>query len=122
MQFNEVDLERTQLSQKWAEISKVFAAQWRSILLCLIMVIESIYFAAAFWTEQVKVTNAEQKNEAVLDFGTCLVSNQENKTACMDYTGPLIMSKGVALGTMAIAAVNSFPPHPFLSFVLELQS
>jgi predicted ABC-type sugar transport system permease subunit len=109
--FNEVDLERTQLSQKWAGISKIFAAQWRSMLLSLLMVVESIYFATTFWAEQVKITNVSQESQAVFDFGACLVLSQGNETACMDYTGPLTMSKGVVLGTMAIAAVWSLAPR-----------
>jgi hypothetical protein len=91
--------------QRWRHIQTMFLLQWRSIALSILVVVESIYFAAVYWAEDKKFVSAGS-NPKVQEFGLCLITHGGDKTKCTDAAKGLMLSPTYILASMIIAAVS----------------
>lgn len=93
----------------WKQVKKVLVLQWRSILLSLLVVVEAIYFGVIY----VMLSNTAQQqlseaggSPAILAWGSCLVTNNGDKNACLGLAADLGLKQGSAVASFVMLAVS----------------
>jgi len=108
---DDAELARTPLGRRWMSISKIFAAQWPSIVLSMILIIESMFFAAVFWAEDIKIVDLNTTTPATVNFEACLIQSGGDKSECLALASPLTIGKRYIVGSMTLMAVSALHTH-----------
>ncbi len=92
----------------WRKIRRLFALQWRGLVISLIVTVESIYFATVFIAQDAKIgPGGSGRSPAALRWSTCIVLNRGDKKKCLDYADDLTLGKSTVLASLILASVSN---------------
>jgi len=112
---DDAELARTPLGRRWMSISKIFAAQWPSIVLSMLLIVESMLFAAVFWAEDIKIADLNTTTPSAVDLEACLIQSGGEKSECLALASSLTIRKEYIIASMTLMAVSSPHTHPHQS-------
>ncbi|CZT20356.1 uncharacterized protein RCC_06215 [Ramularia collo-cygni] len=95
----------TKAKVTWNRLKRIMKSQWRSIGLCLLLIINSVFYGGIF-TEQARLTRriSEGKHDdRIVEWATCLVVNGLDPDACRGI--PSILNEKAFLASFAMAGV-----------------
>lgn len=97
---------------EWRRVKKVLYFQWRTIVLSFIIVNITIYFCIVYIQSEIGAALAGHPTQLLGEdpWTACLILNNGNKTACLNFSGGLGLSGPRAAGTFILAAVSNTPP------------
>lgn len=91
----------------WRRVKKVLVLQSRSILLSMLVIIESIYFGVVYVrnTEAFKANMQPKKVEGIEQWAACLILSNGNKKQCTQFAGALGLSEPLVLASFFMSAL-----------------
>ncbi|KAI6819069.1 hypothetical protein KC332_g11251 [Hortaea werneckii] len=91
----------------WRRVQKVLFLQWRSIVLSIFVIIETVFFGAVYVAaaKAVDATRRPTKRPDVLRFLVCLIVNEGDKDACLQYTKSLGLRERTVIASFYMSAL-----------------
>ena len=92
----------------WRRVQKVLALQWRSILLSLQVIVQTVYFGSVY-VAAARATEADEqstKSAQVMQFIECLVLSGGDRNACLSYAKVLGLNQNTVLASFFMSAVS----------------
>ena len=92
----------------WRRVQKVLFLQWRSIVLSIFVIIETVFFGAVYVAaaRAVDATRRPTKRPDVLRYLVCLIVNEGDKDACLPYTKSLGLRERTVIASFYMSAVR----------------
>lgn len=92
----------------WRRVKKVLALQWRSILLSVLVIIETVFFGAVYVAaDRVFVADRHpSRRPDVVRFVSCLVLSGGDKGACIPYAHVLTLGESTVIASLFMSAVS----------------
>lgn len=97
-------------AQHWKKIRQLIVIQWRNIVVSMLVVIESVYFVAVFWAQDIKLGNvstAATDIAASKRWAACLTITGGDKEACFEFADGLMVDKATVIASLVLASVSS---------------
>ncbi|KAF2843100.1 hypothetical protein M501DRAFT_926249, partial [Patellaria atrata CBS 101060] len=110
--FKELDGDRAASALRqatWRKVRQLFLMQWRGIAITMWIIIQTAYFVATFWGQDVKFGNFESNAQdiaAARKWSICLILNGGDKRQCLKLAEGLMISREQVLGSLAFAALT----------------
>lgn len=97
-------------SQKtWWQIRRILLMQWRHIALTVIMAVESLFYIIVFVAQDMRFGEAAahvDRPEA-RTWSACLLFNNGDKEACLQYAEELAIPRDLVLGSLLLGSVGT---------------
>ena len=93
----------------WRRVSKVMLMQWRSIVLSLLVILESVYFGTVY-AAQVNSAKEAAKPEHTAQteaWSLCLILNGGDKNQCLPLAQQLRLEESVVIASLFMASVRT---------------
>lgn len=105
----------------WKRVKRILKLQWRSVLLSVLVCIETIYFGIVFVLQNSSVGGlSDAQRQGVATWAFCLVVNRGDKSKCPVVTRVLGLSEEQITAAFYLAAVRRTLSFVILSDVLTL--
>lgn len=107
--------------QAYRRVQRVVELQWRGIAIVLIIIIDVIFFAVVFVVmdnNQIKATSVqlvtvpptpESEESKSVQWLKCLMTNDGDKTNCLDISANLIMNQATITAVLVLLSVSLLP-------------
>ncbi|KAK5133434.1 hypothetical protein LTR08_007773 [Meristemomyces frigidus] len=91
----------------WRRVKKVMMLQWRSILLSILVIVETVYFGEVYVAASAAVEADKQsrKSVQVSEWSTCLVLSGGKKDACLKYAKMLGLGEEFVVASLFMSAL-----------------
>ncbi|KAI6913245.1 hypothetical protein KC318_g11380 [Hortaea werneckii] len=91
----------------WRRVQKVLFLQWRSIVLSILVIIETVFFGAVYVAAATAVdaTRRPTKRPDVLRFLVCLIVNEGDKDACLPFARSLGLGERTVIASFYMSAL-----------------
>ncbi|KAI7358519.1 hypothetical protein KC320_g1014 [Hortaea werneckii] len=91
----------------WRRVQKVLFLQWRSIVLSIFVIIETVFFGAVYVAaaKAVDASRRPTKRPDVLRFLVCLIVNEGDKEACLPFTRSLGLGERTVIASFYMSAL-----------------
>lgn len=92
----------------WRRVHKVLLLQWRSILLSLFVIVETIYFGTVYaaQVENAKQTAKPEHSIDVYRWTVCLIQNQGDKEKCIPLARALSVPEDTVVASFFMVSVS----------------
>ena len=92
--------------QAYQRVKKVFALQWRGIVVVIIIIVNVVFLAIVFVSMDNSVQAARNDLERAEPWLLCLAMNPTNKDACLDKVGKLVEGEPTVLAVLIMLSLN----------------
>lgn len=93
----------------WRRVRKVLGLQWRSVLLSILVIVETVYFGTVYVaaSKAVQADKMPTKSVQVEQWGACLVLSGGKKDECLGYARVLGLSEQLVIASLFMSAVST---------------
>jgi hypothetical protein len=88
----------------WRGIRDVITLQWRSIVLCIALVIQGLYFSSLSWASERRAHDARSDPRGLM-FGRCLVFSGGDKQRCFPLSSYILINRRASLAAFGALSV-----------------
>jgi hypothetical protein len=92
-------------AQAFRRIQRVFALQWKGILVVIIILTDVIFFATVFLRFDGITEKAQEDSTTQLEWLVCMMKSNGDKNACLDVAKKLVLSEATALSVLFLLSV-----------------
>ncbi|KAK5125751.1 hypothetical protein LTR85_012026 [Meristemomyces frigidus] len=107
----------------WLRVKKVMELQWRSVLLSLLVIVETVYFGTVYVaaTKAVQADEMPTKSVQVGQWAACLVLSGGKKDECLGYAKVLGLSEELVIASLFMSAVRAWLSDRSVSIADRMQ-
>ena len=106
----------------WRRVHKVMQLQWRSILLSIMVITQSIYFGTVYVAQQ-RAAEEDAKPEHTKEieaWSLCLITSGGEKEKCLGMAKALGIPETTVVGSLFMASVGAFFWMEFWGWLLTI--
>lgn len=92
--------------QAYQRVKKVFALQWRGIVVVVIIIVNVVFLAIVFVSMDNSVQATRNNLGRAEEWLLCLAMNPNKKDACMDKVGNIVESEPVVMAALIMMSLN----------------
>ncbi|KAL8825024.1 MAG: hypothetical protein Q9191_004667 [Dirinaria sp. TL-2023a] len=92
--------------QAYQRVKKVFALQWRGLVVVIIIIVNVVFLAIVFISMDNSVQAARNDLEKAEQWLGCLAKYPTNKNACLDKVGNLVESEPTVMAVLIMMSLN----------------